>query len=414
MGSPYRHKLEVEMKPIGEVSPWALNPRDNDAAAERLAYTISAHGWTNPILLDRSGQIIAGHTRLKAALRLGLTEVPTIALDVEGPEAAAIAIADNRLGEFADWDEGALSALLQELDDEGLDLEAVGYGDEDLAAMLQSLDTGDKPDAPEPEEPPEEPESRCGEVYELGPHRLICGDSTDPKVLAELMRGDRADLVWTDPPYGVANVGGAKDPRSQGYRSGDRLENDDLAEHELLAFLNAALGQALEHTEPGGAWYVAGPCIGEAGAAFVACLHSLGVYRHALVWLKDTMVVGRCDYHYQHEPIFYGWKPGAAHKWRGDRKQTTVIECPRPKRNTEHPTMKPVRLVETCLRNHIDIGEVVLDPFGGSGSTLLASARLGCHARLAELDPGYCDVIRRRWTAWADEAGVDAGPGALR
>ena len=402
------------MRPVGDLQPWARNPRDNDSAAERLSYTIAAHGWTNPILLDRTGRIVAGHTRYKAALRLGLDEVPTITLDAEGAEADAIALADNRLSELAEWDAEGLGALLRELDGQGLDLDAMGWPDDDLADLLATLDPPPTPDAPEPTEAPEEPDSQRGEVYELGPHRLICGDSTDAEVIAALCEDGAAAAVWTDPPYGVSNAGGTKDPRSDKFQSGDRLKNDDLVGDALRSLLDDALSAALDHTKAGGAWYVAGPNHGEPGAAFVACLHKIGVYRHGLVWIKDSMVFGRADYHYQHEPIFYGWKPGAAHKWRGDRKQTTVIECPRPKRSTEHPTMKPVSLIERCLGNHLSPEDVVLDPFGGSGSTLLAAARLGAHARLVELDPGYCDVIRRRWTAWADEAGVDARPGALR
>lgn len=414
MAGPYRHNLNIEMRPLSDLTPWARNPRDNEKAAERLAYTIAEHGWTNPILLDRTGQIVAGHTRFKAAMKLGLSEVPTIQLDVEGHEAAAIAIADNRLAEMAEWDGGELAELLDELDGAGLDLDAIGYDSEELSEALAAMDAPEMPEAPEPEELPEEPDSRLGEVYELGPHRLICGDSTDAEVIASLCEDGAADAVWTDPPYGVSNAGGTKDPRSDKFQSGDRLKNDDLVGDALRSLLDDALSAALDHTKAGGAWYVAGPMNGEFGAAFVACLHEIDVFRHCLVWVKDRGVFGRTDYHYQHEPIFYGWKPGAAHKWRGDRKQTTVIECPRPKRSTEHPTMKPVSLIERCLSNHLSPRDVVLDPFGGSGSTLLASARLGAHARLVELDPRYCDVIRRRWTAWADEAGEDAGPGALR
>ena len=411
MGSPYRHKLQVEMKPIGEVSPWALNPRDNDAAAERLAYTISAHGWTNPILLDRSGQIIAGHTRLKAALRLGLTEVPTIALDVEGPEAAAIAIADNRLGEFADWDEGALSALLQELDDEGLDLEAVGYGDEDLAAMLQSLDTADKPDAPEPEEPPEEPESRFGEVYELGPHRLICGDSTDPKVWAELMRGERADLVWTDPPY---NVGGRMS--AEFYPSQTKAMRDlAAAEWDVDFQIIPALDRLGEVAAEDCSFYV---CTSHLLAGEVwAWMERETKHTGFAAWCKPNPMPSLAKRHWVSavEIIAYATRGKHTFNYPKEGNALNYWEMSnRSKGERAHPTQKPLALPLHAMKHSAKPGDLVVDGFGGSGSTLLAAAQYGARCYTVEIDPGYCDVIRRRWTAWADEAGVDAGPGALR
>jgi site-specific DNA-methyltransferase (adenine-specific) len=191
------------------------------------------------------------------------------------------------------------------------------------------------------------------------------------------------------------------------------IENDDLDPEALGALLEQALGALLERCKPGGAWYVAGPNNGDVGATFVRVLHALGVYRHQLIWLKPSLVLGRCDYHYRHEPIFYGWKPGAAHHFIEDRSQDTVHEFDKPSVSKEHPTMKPVDLVARHIENSSKPGWIVGDAFGGSGTTLLAAARTGRVARLVELDPRFADVIRDRWTRWAIEAGVDPGPGAL-
>ena len=407
MTGPYRHNLNIEMRPLSDLTPWARNPRSNDKAAERLAYTIAEHGWTNPILLDRTGQIVAGHTRFKAAMKLGLSEVPTIQLDVEGHEAAAIAIADNRLAEMAEWDGGELAALLDELDGAGLDLDAIGYDSDELGEALAAMDAPERPEAPDPEELPEDPDSRLGEVYELGPHRLVCGDSTKSKAIKALLMGELIDAVWTDPPYGVSYVGKTKDALT--------IENDSLDEGQLRTLLDAAFGVMTSNCKPGAPWYVAAPA-GPLFAVFGAALSAIDIWRHTLVWAKDAFVLGRCDYHYRHEAIFYGWMPGGAHPWIGGRAEDSIIECPRPRVNKEHPTMKPPELIQTCLLNHLhpNVQKIVFDPFGGSGSTLMAAALNGWSARLAEIDPKYCDVIRKRWTAWAEEAGEDAGSGALR
>ena len=419
MSKSLRHDLTVQMVKVEDLVPWERNPRQNDAAAERLAYTIQEQGWTTPILVQReSGRIIGGHTRLKAAIKIGLTEVPVIHLDVEDRQADAIAIADNRLGEIAEWDNDELARLLEEIEADGGDLLAIGYNDADWAELLDSLeaeeDFEDFPGDVEPEEPPEEPVSRLGEVYELGPHRLACGDSTGDGV-ALVMGDDKADAVWTDPPYGVAVVGGS---REDAQREGMTIEGDALSGDELHDMLSGALSAALDACRPGAVWFVAAPSSAPMEEfAVVLGRRGLGVWRHGLVWVKDSAVHNmNLDYSYRHEPIFYGWAPGGSHqKVLTKVGVDSAIEVKRPTTNKHHPTMKPVELVEKCLSNHFSARAkaIVLDPFGGSGTTLLAAARAGCHARLVEMDPRFADVIRRRWTKWAREAGQDPGPGAL-
>lgn len=403
--------------PVEDLTPWDDNPRLNDEAVGKVRDSIKRFGFAAPIVARKEdGMVIAGHTRLRAAVELGLEKVPVRWMDLDPADARMLALADNKLGEVAAWDDDLLRKVLEDLASEpDLDLSGLGWEEEDLEAILGD----DEPTGPEDgdlTEPPEEPDSVVGEVYELGPHRLACGDSTDASVLTALCADGQADAVWTDPPYGVAFStdhlrdwdGGTKRPEGS-----NRIANDDLDEDDLGALLCAAFDAALAHCRPGACWYVSSPP-GPPLAIFGAALAGVGVWRQTLAWVKESLVLGRADYHGRFEPVFYGWKPGAAHTWTGDRKQTTVIEIKRPKASKLHPTMKPVALIEYCLRNHIRAGAVVLDPFGGSGSTLIACARIEAHARLVELDPGYCDVIRRRWTTWAEEAGVDAGPGALR
>lgn len=403
-----------------QLTPWADNPRpeDNSESEQRVADSIRRFGFAAPIIARKEdGMIIAGHTRYAAAVDiLGFDKVPVRFMDLDPGEARLLALADNRLQELGVYDGDALVRVLSGLEAEGLDLDAAGYSDADLNSILGRVhqeETGD----PGAEPVPESPESQPGEVYQLGPHRLLCGDSTDAGAIATALDGQEADLVWTDPPYGVAvnDVGSVEEARRLRRRTdGKVVANDALNEKDLHVLLEAALGAALENTRPGGAWYVAGPNNGPMGFMFVCVLNDLGVYRHQLVWVKDRIVLGRADYHYQHEPIFYGWKPGAGRHPVEDRSSSSVFKVDRPGHSSEHPTMKPVELIEPMITNSTDRGDLVLDPFGGSGSTLIAAARTGRRAALVELDPGYCDVIRRRWTTWADDAGVDAGDGALR
>lgn len=250
------------------------------------------------------------------------------------------------------------------------------------------------------------PDSRPGQVYELGPHRLVCGDSTKAESWALLLpNGERLQMVWTDPPYGVSYVGKTADAMT--------IKNDALSPEQLEQFLRDALGMVVAHCLPGAVWYVASPAMCGPFYTFCTVLNGFDIWRHTLVWVKSAFVMGHADYHYRHEPIFYGWVPGAAHYFVDDRTQDSVLEYDKPSRNGEHPTMKPVGLVAKCIENSSKRGWVVGEPFGGSGTTLIACAETGRVARLIELDPRYCDVIRRRWTKWAANNNVPAGSGAL-
>jgi site-specific DNA-methyltransferase (adenine-specific) len=233
---------------------------------------------------------------------------------------------------------------------------------------------------------------------------LVCGDSRDDAAWNLLMGDERAQMVWTDPPYGVSYVGKTAESLT--------INNDSLSEVQLLEFLRQAFKACAERCRPGSAWYVASPA-GPLFGAFGIALKEIDAWRHTLVWVKQQFVLGRADYHYRHEPIFYGWLPGASHYFIEDRTQDSVLEFDRPHRSSDHPTMKPVALVRKCIENSSMPGWIVVDPFGGSGTTLAACVEAGRVARLIELDPRYCDVIRRRWGTLAISAGIDPGPDAI-
>lgn len=399
--------MKIEQWDIERPIPYARNARIiSDQAVAKVAASIKEYGWRQPIVVDADGVIIAGHTRLQAAQRLGLDKVPVhVAKDLSDQQVKAYRLADNRSGQESQWDNDLLRLELEEMDlDIGTLTDITAFDASELDALLgtpETMDEGDPDDTPEVDERGE-PDSQLGEVYELGPHRLMCGDSTNEDDWQALLGGEVGDAVMTDPPYGVNYVGKTKDALP--------VENDDP--EGLPELLNGALSIMLERCKAGGAWYVAAPP-GPLSLVFENWLHGHDILRQCIIWVKDSMVLGHSDYHYKHEPIYYGWKPGAPHRAPPDRTQVSVWEVPRPKRSAEHPTMKPVELYERMMNNSTIAGEIVLEPFGGSGTTLIAAAKTGRVCRAMEIAPRYCDVIRRRWTKFARENGVEVGTGAL-
>lgn len=386
--------------PVASLALLPGNPRRGDVDA--VAASLARFGQRKPIVVRASDRvIIAGNHTFQAAQRLGWEEIAAVLVDDDDATAQAYALADNRTAELGGYDDELLLELIRSVGIADADLLAdTGWSEDAIAELVDRIDPG-LPDAPPSDEAPPVPtiaKSKPGDVWVLGAHRVTCGDSKDPDSYARLLQGELSDCVWTDPPYGVdiqerdiqqAEVRGRR-------KDGKGVMNDDLTPAKLEDFLRAALGQTLASTKPGATWYVASPA-GDLFHVFGTVLREMKVWRHTLIWAKDQFVMGRADYHYQHEPIFYGWKEGAGHHWFGDRKQGTVLHFARPKRSPEHPTMKPVELVAYCLDNSCPKGGIVLDPFGGSGSTLMASEYTGRKARLIELDPAYVDVICRRW-----------------
>lgn len=392
----------AEWVAIDSLVPWDKNPRNNDDAVKPVMDSIKRFGFAAPIIARTADrEIIAGHTRWKAAKALGLKDVPVRFVDLDPADAHLLAIADNKLNEKADWNEAAVASILSEfsLDDAAL----AGFDSKELDRIASELlDQDAEPieddDVPPP---PVEAVTKAGDLYEMGEHRLLCGDSTVATDVARVMDGRLADMVWTDPPYGVAYVGKTKDALT--------IENDALDEVGLREFLSSAFTNALTHCREGASWYVAAPA-GPLHWTFADLLLKFGVYRAAIIWVKDAFVLGHSDYHYRHEPIFYGWKPGAAHYFIDDRTQDSVWEIPRPKRSTDHPTMKPVELVARALRNSSKRGELVFEPFGGSGTTLIAAEHTGRVAAVIEKSPQYCDVIVRRWEDLTGKKATRNGP----
>ena len=366
------------------------NPRIGDVDA--VAASLAAFGQRKPIVAKRDGTVVAGNHTLQAARQLGWSEIAVVWVDDDDPTAAAFALADNRTAELGSYDEAALAKLIAEVQaaDEDL-LAASGWTGDDLAEIIARLEAEKiGPSDGDPDAAPERAPALTvpGDVWLLGPHRLLCGDATVSTDYDRVLAGDRADMVWTDPPYGVSYVGKTAEALT--------IDNDALTPAELESFLRAAFVNVLGALQPGGCWYTAAPP-GPLFLAFGSVLHEMDVWRQTLSWVKNSFVMGRSDYHYRHEAIFYGWAPGAAHHAPSERTHDTVLEFDRPQRSADHPTMKPVSLISYCVENSSDPGQIVLDPFGGSGSTLIAAHQSRRRARLIELDPRYCDVICRRY-----------------
>jgi len=414
----------IEHWPIDKLLPYVRNARQHsDEQIAQIAASIAEFGFVNPILTGADGVLVAGHGRLAAARKLGLPTVPVVVLDHLTPtQRRALVLADNRLAELATWDDALLRIELEALQDDGFDLDLTGFDADALAELLADeepqIDGRTEDDAIP--EMPEEPVSRPGDVWRLGPHRLVCGDATTAEAYARLFPdGERADMVFTDPPYNVnyansakentvsakanvsaANVKARSAGRSHKLRGKHRpILNDALGEG-FYDFLFDALALIMAHTR--GAIYVA-MSSSELDTLQAAFRAAGGHWSTFIIWAKNTFTLGRSDYQRQYEPILYGWPEGATRHWCGDRDQGDVWQIKKPAKNDLHPTMKPVDLVERAIRNSSRSGDVVLDPFGGSGTTLIAAEKAGRVARLIELDPKYADVIVRRWQDWTGQ-----------
>jgi site-specific DNA-methyltransferase (adenine-specific) len=381
--------MEIKQMKLEEVIPYDNNPRINDDAVEAVIASVREFGFRQPIVVDADMVIIVGHTRWKAAKQMGLATVPVhVATDLTPEQVKAYRIADNQTGNIAEWDYELLPLELADLQEADFDLSLLGFDASELDKILNGDDvvTAGETDPEEIPETPEVPESKRGEVYQLGNHRLLCGDATDSTDIETLMGGKKADLLLQDPPYNVDYEGG----------TGMTIQNDNMDDAAFFNFLTDAFKNAVEVMQPGASYYIFHA--DSEGYNFRGACRAAGLQvRQCLVWKKDSLVLGRQDYLWIHEPILYGWKDGSAHSWHSDRKQTTVLEFARPKRSELHPTTKPVEMLIYLLKNSSQRGELVLDCFGGSGSTLIACEQTGRKACLMELDEKYCDVIRKRW-----------------
>jgi site-specific DNA-methyltransferase (adenine-specific) len=395
---------KIEQRPVVELIPYAANSRTHsDAQVAQIAASIREFGWTNPILIDGENTIIAGHGRLLAARKLGLGEVPAIILDhLTKAQQRALVIADNQLALNAGWDIEMLKAEIEDLNLEGFDLDILGFDDKFLDGLLEPEPTEGLTDEDAVPDVPEQPKTVLGDVWVLGNHRLMCGDSTSIDHMQTLTGGGLVDMWLTDPPYNVAYEGGTKEKLT--------IQNDNMADDEFRQFLRDAYVTASTVMKPGAVFYIWHA--DSEGYNFRGAARDAGwTVRQCLIWRKSSMVMGRQDYHWRHEPCLYGWKDGAAHLWASDRKQTTILEFDKPSRNGEHPTMKPVELFAYQMLNNTKGADIVLDSFGGSGTTMIAAEKHGRHSRLMELDPKYCDVIIKRWQDFTGQKAVHAETG---
>ena len=380
----------VERRPVAALVPYARNARTHsDEQVAQIAASIREWGWTMPVLVDEAGTIIAGHGRVLAAQRLGIAEVPVmVAAGWSDAKRRAYVIADNKLALNAGWDEELLRLELGELKGLGVDLGLTGFGELELEKLLLGTDGGGDPD--EAPELPAEPISKPGDLWICGEHRVLCGDATVRADVEKLLDGELADMAFCDPPYGVNYANSAKDTLRGKNRP---ILNDNLGEG-FGPFLQAASANMLAVTK--GAIYI---CMSssELDTLQKAFREAGGKWSTFVIWAKNTFTLGRADYQRQYEPILYGWKDGAEHYWCGARDQGDVWLFDKPHKNDLHPTMKPVALVERAIRNSSKSRDIVLDLFGGSGTTMIAAERTGRRARLLELDPRYVDVIVERW-----------------
>jgi DNA modification methylase len=370
--------MQINEIEVSKLIPYANNSRTHDdAQVAQIASSIKEFGFRNPILVDGLG-IIAGHGRLMAARKLGLDKVPTIdCSDMTETQKKAYIIADNKLALNSGWDTNLLSLELEQLDKDGFNLELIGFDSKELDALLAPEVVEGLTDEDAVPDVPEEPKTKLGDIYILGNHRLMCGDSTSIDAVEKLMDGQLADMVFTDPPYGVDYQGIHNDSR------------DGLEELLRNVFANYIL-------------------ISKSGAS-IYCFHSdkcadvfHKVFREffhfssMIIWAKNSLTLSQTDYQSQHEPCLYGWMNNGSHSWYSDRKQTSIWQFDK-ERVVGHTTPKPISLVEKAINNSSKSGDLIIDLFGGSGSTLIACEKIGRNARLMELDPKYCDVIVKRW-----------------
>ena len=379
--------------------------RRTDRSSQLIKESLQKYGAARSIVIDEENRILAGNGTVEGAKAAGLKNVRIIETDgseviavrrtgLSEDEKVGLALADNRTGDLSEWDAEMLHQLSEEHDISDW------FTKEDLdelfsATTLDPVEGNTDPD--EVPEVPDDPITKPGDLWVLGNHRLLCGDSTSIDHLQKLMAGEKADLWITDPPYNVAYEGKTKDALT--------IENDSMSDKDFRQFLRDCYSAANAVLLPGSAFYIWHA--DSEGYNFRGAAHDIGwQVRQCLIWLKSTMVMGRQDYQWKHEPCLYGWTEGAAHTWNSDRKQTTVLEFDKPQRNGEHPTMKPVDLFQYQIDNSSKPGALVLDSFGGSGTTIIACERIRRHARLMELDPAYCDVIVKRWEDFTGNTAV--------
>lgn len=418
-------KMEVKWVDVDSVVPYENNPRINEEAVDAVASSIKNYGWQQPIVVDGENVIIVGHTRRLAAIRLGMRKVPVVVADLPPEKVRAYRIDDNKTGEIATWDFAKLQAEMFGLRDDGYDISSMAFGEEELSRLLESEDDVDDgedkegetepDDAPDPEEK-DQYASEPGTLYRLGEHLLFCGDCTEGGDLQRLLLGDGeepVDLWLSDPPYNVEYSGRSGIPHDENFsksrRNSDlKIANDHMKEDDFRVFIRRAFENCAAYMKPGASFYLyhASTCAHVFRDALVACGMNISCQ---LIWAKNHFSLGWGHYLQKHEPCWYGWKEGGPSKWFGahDATTTTVQQWNIVNAAPDHPTPKPVDMLKFFIRNSSERNDIVLDTFGGSGSTLIACEQTGRTCRMMEIMPKYCDVIRRRWAEFTHGKGCD-------
>ncbi len=421
-------QLSITEMPIANIIPYARNPRRNAQTVSKVMASIKEYGFRQPIVVDKEMVIVVGHVRLQAAQQMGLNTVPVhVAENLTPTQIQAYRIADNRTHEESLWDEELLALELSELENTDVDLTLTGFDSAEIDAYIAELDSNKVGDTEAVPDKPDNPSTKYGDIWQLGDHRVVCGDATDNSSYTALLGAAKADMIYTDPPYNVSYEGKA-----------GSIKNDALSDNAFYHLLSSATKYMFQYLKEGGGTYVS--YSEKETENFYRALREAGFKQSScIIWVKNQLVLGRGDYHSKHEPIWYGWKPGKSHIWYGGRKRTTIEESTdilpvakldnsswllnwsdlnilihgdnlsieaiestiiredKPQHSPLHPTMKPVSLVERIICNSSKRKDIVLDCFGGSGTTLIAAENTGRYARLIELDPRFVDVIVKRW-----------------
>lgn len=388
--------LKIEYLSIDSLHPYEKNARKHTKdSVQTIIESIKAFGFRDPIgIWGKKNIVVEGHGRLMAAKELGMEKVPCIRLDdLTDEQRRAYTLAHNQTTDNSSFDFDALNAELADLDALDLDFDMEDFGfdmsflEEDHEVVDDDYDVV----------VPEEARTKPGDIWQLGRHRLICGDATNINDIEKLMDGQKADLLLTDPPYNVSYEGGTKDKL--------KIMNDSMEDTAFREFLASAFETAKQCMKAGAAFYIWHA--DSEGYNFRGAVHDVGMtVRQCLIWVKNSLVLGRQDYQWKHEPCLYGWSDGGSHAWYSDRKQTTVLNFDRPTQNKEHPTMKPVPLFAYLIQNSTKQDDIVLDTFAGSGTTIIACEQLDRSGYCSELDPKYCDVIVDRWEKLTGEKAV--------